>query len=108
MIFFCYLFKKKKTVPDDPIWFLDGHDSGQMFWRRDSTTSKVKFRCEVEVLEFERDPEEDRLLSRGEYNHSFSDQKPTHPIVVGATCLCAIAITVLLPWLMVQSHEPID
>lgn len=77
-----------------------------MFWRRDS--SKVKFRCEVEVLEFERDPEEELWMSKREFGHSFQDQQASHPIVVISTCICAIAVTVLLPWLMIGSNEPVD
>jgi hypothetical protein len=45
------------SVPPEPIWSLDRRESGHLFWRRES--SKVKFRCEVEVLEFEKDPAED-------------------------------------------------
>lgn len=96
------------TVPsEEPIWCLDKElGSGQMFWRRDS--SKVKFRCEVQVLEFERDPEEERFTSKLDHNLSFTDQTASHPIVVISTCICAIAVTVLLPWLMIGSNEPID
>lgn len=95
------------AVPiEEPIWCLDKElSSGHMFWRRDS--SKVKFRCEVEVLEFERDPEE-LLMSKRDFHHSFRDQDTSHPIVVISTCICAIAVTVLLPWLMIGSNEPIE
>lgn len=92
---------------EEPIWCLDKElSSGHMFWRRDS--SRVKFRCEVEVLEFVRDPEEEPMISKGDFNHSFNDQKPSHPIVVISTCICAIAVTVILPWLMIGSNEPLD
>lgn len=92
---------------DEPIWSLDKElISGKMFWRRDS--SRVKFQCEVEVLEFVRDPEEEHFTSKGEFNHSFHDQTASHPIVVISTCICAIAVTVLLPWLMIGSNEAID
>lgn len=92
---------------EDPIWCLEKElSSGQMFWRRDS--SKVKFRCEVEVCEFERDPEEEKWLAKREFNHSFQDHQTSHPIIVISTCICAIAVTVLLPWLMIGSNEPID
>lgn len=97
------------TVPseEEPIWCLDTEQvSGRMFWRRDS--SKVKFRCDVEVLEFVRDPEEVRFTSKDEFNLSFNDQTASHPIVVISTCICAIAVTVLLPWLMIGSNEPIE
>lgn len=92
---------------EEPIWCLDKEvNSGQMFWRRDS--SKVKFLCEVEVLEFERDPEEEAWLTKNSFKHSFLDQQTSHPIVVISTCICAIAVTVLLPWLMVGVNEPIE
>jgi hypothetical protein len=44
------------------MWCLDKLSSGQMYWRRDS--SKVSFRCDVEVLEFVRDPEEELWMSK--------------------------------------------
>lgn len=91
---------------EEPIWSLDELSSGQMFWRRDD--SKVKFRCEVEVLEFVRDPEEEIFMAKTDFGHSFQDQTASHPIVVISTCICAIAVTVLLPWLMIGSAEPID
>lgn len=96
------------AVPcEEPIWCLDKEvNSGHMFWRRDS--SKVKFRCEVEVLEFERDPEEELWLTKKDFNYSFLDQSSSNPIVVISTCICAIAVTVLLPWLMVGVNEPIE
>ena len=91
---------------EEPIWCLDQEQvSGRMFWRRDS--SKVKFRCEVEVLEFVRDPEEERFISK-DFDLSFSDQTASHPIVVISTCICAIAVTVILPWLMIGSNEAIE
>jgi hypothetical protein len=96
------------SVPsEEPIWCLDKElGSGQMFWRRDS--SKVRFAVEVEVLEFVRTPEEELFTSKHDFNHSFTDQTASHPIVVISTCICAIAVTVLLPWLMIGSNEPID
>jgi hypothetical protein len=96
------------TVPsEEPIWCLDQEQvSGRMFWRRDS--SRVKFCCDVEVLEFTRDPEEIRFTSKDDFHLSFTDQTASHPIVVISTCICAIAVTVLLPWLMVGSNQPIE
>jgi hypothetical protein len=95
------------TVPEEePMWCLDKLSSGQMYWRRDS--SKVSFRCDVEVLEFVRDPEEELWMSKVEIRHSFTDQQTSHPIVVISTCICAIAVTVLLPWLMIGSNQPIE
>ena len=47
--------------PADDLWKLDRRDSGSLFWRRDSAackTSRVKFRCDVDVVEFLPQPEE--------------------------------------------------
>lgn len=89
-------------VPPEPIWCLDRRESGHLFWRREA--SKVKFRCEVEVLEFVKDPSEDELiLVNGDLNNTFRIETISHPIVVCATCICAIAVTVLLPWFLIGS-----
>lgn len=90
------------TGADDD-WCLEKHElHGHLYWqRRDSENSKVRFKHEVEVLEFERDPEEDRLVSRGgEFSHTFGERRQANPIVVISTCIAAIAVTVLLPWFM--------
>lgn len=97
-VFYFYLI----LVPPEPIWCLDRRESGHLFWRRES--SKVKFRCEVEVLEFVKDPcEDEQFLVSGECNNTFRNQTISHPLVVCATCICAIAVTVLLPWFLIGS-----
>ena len=94
------------AVPAEPVWSLDRHETGDLFWRRDS--SKVKFRCEVEVLEFIKDPEENKnCWPSGRRRYQFKKHS-SHPIVVVATCLCAIIITVLLPWLMIGSNVAME
>jgi hypothetical protein len=94
-------------VPAEPIWSLDRHETGDLFWRRDS--SKVKFRCEVEVLEFVKDPEEDNdCWPNGRRRYQHRDGTASHPIMVVATVLAALGITVLLPWLMVGSNVMIE
>lgn len=95
-------------VPSDE-WLMDKEiGSGLFYLRRDS--SKVKFRCEVEVLEFVRDPEEELLTSRSEIYYSYRDceTSKSHPIVVISTCIAALAVTVLLPWIMIAVNEPIE
>lgn len=83
-------------VPSEPIWSLDRRESsGQLFWRRDQ--SKVKFRCEVEVLEYEKDPIEDQICYE---NDTF---RKTNLLVVCATCAAALAVTVVLPWFLMGS-----
>lgn len=84
------------SVPADPQWSLDRRESsGQLFWRRDE--SKVKFRCEVEVLEYVKDPVEDQL------SHDNSDFNTSNILVVCATCAAALAVTVILPWFLMGS-----
>lgn len=78
-------------------WIVDQqHETGTLFWRRDS--SRVKFRCEVEVLEFVRSPEELRFMMKREYVDNAS-----HPLVVVATCLFAIAVTIVVPWVFMST-----
>ncbi|XP_052872417.1 uncharacterized protein LOC128277870 [Anopheles cruzii] len=90
--------------PPEPVWCLDRRDSGHLFWRRES--SKVKFRYDVEVLEFTKDPYEDQLLiTDSELNRAKQDQAGalSNMIVVCATCVAAIAVTVVLPWFLIGS-----
>lgn len=92
----------------DDDWCLEKHAHGHLFWqRRDSENSKVRFKQEVEVMEFERDPEE-HSVSRGEFNHTFREGRQTHPIVVISTCICAFAITVYVCFMSISSSEPIE
>lgn len=77
----------------EPDWRLDRRDSGRLFWRREA--SKVRFRHEVEVLEYEKDPTE-HLIDYTDGNH-----RTNSVVLVAGTCMVAIAITVLLPWLLI-------
>lgn len=84
------------TVPSDPIWCLERRESsGHLFWRRDF--SKVKFRCDVEVLEYIKDPNEHLIT------YENNKTKNSNMIMVCATCVAAIAVTVILPWLLIGS-----
>lgn len=89
-------------MPSEPIWSLDRRESGHLFWRREA--SKVKFRCEVEVLEYEKDPAEhdSLILVNGDLSNTFKSQM-NHPIIVCATCIAALAVTVFLPWFLIGS-----
>jgi hypothetical protein len=90
----------------EPVWSLDRiHETGDLFWRRDS--SKVKFRCEVQVLEFERDPYEYNNWPRGGQRRCYGDDT-SNPIVVIATCVGAIVITILLPWFMAGESKIVE
>lgn len=84
------------TVPQEE-WFVDQqHETGTLYWRRDS--SRVKFRCEVEVLEFVRSPEEMRFMKAREYVENAS-----HPITVVMTCILALCVTVVIPWVFMST-----
>lgn len=93
-----FLFLNIILVPDEPVWNLERRESsGHLFWSRQS--SRVKFRCEVEVLEYVKHPDEHN------YDHSTEDK--LHPsdkmgniILICATCIAAIAVTTFLPWLL--------
>ncbi|ETN58760.1 hypothetical protein AND_009656 [Anopheles darlingi] len=90
--------------PSEPVWCLDRRDSGHLFWRRES--SKVKFRYDVEVLEFTKDPYEDQLLiTDSELNRTKQNQANavSNILVVCATCVAALAVTVVLPWFLIGS-----
>ncbi|XP_049544977.1 uncharacterized protein LOC125956808 isoform X3 [Anopheles darlingi] len=90
--------------PAEPVWCLDRRDSGHLFWRRES--SKVKFRYDVEVLEFTKDPYEDQLLiTDSELNRTKQNQANavSNILVVCATCVAALAVTVVLPWFLIGS-----
>ncbi|KAF6208481.1 hypothetical protein GE061_016937 [Apolygus lucorum] len=81
-----------------PNWILDRRDSGFLFWRRESAAAAktVKFRCEVEVLEF-WPSEEERALKR--YKGEINDEMPPPSALVCAVCLCAMLATVSYTWL---------
>uniref|UniRef100_A0AAG5D800 Protein with signal anchor n=1 Tax=Anopheles atroparvus TaxID=41427 RepID=A0AAG5D800_ANOAO len=92
------------NLPSEPVWCLDRRDSGHLFWRRES--SKVKFRCDVEVLEFTKDPYEDQLLITDSDLHRAKHDEAgalSNMLVVCATCVAAIAVTVVLPWFLIGS-----
>lgn len=105
-VYYCNLLKFSLyfnfiSVADEPIWNLERRESsGHLFWCRDS--SKVKFRCDVEVLEYVKDPDEHKCYYENYNQHSTAD-KITNAVVVCATCVAAIAVTVLLPWFLIGS-----
>lgn len=89
------------SVADEPIWNLERRESsGHLFWCRDS--SKVKFRCDVEVLEYVKDPDEHKCYYDN-YSQNSTADRITNAVVVCATCVAAIAVTVLLPWFLIGS-----
>ncbi|KAJ6639110.1 hypothetical protein Bhyg_11849 [Pseudolycoriella hygida] len=86
------------SVHDEPVWNLERRESsGCLFWSRQS--SKVKFLCDVTVLEYIQHPDE--------HNHDFSKEDKSSMVdkienfmVVFGTCIAAIAITTFIPWLL--------
>lgn len=61
------------------------------------------------MLEFIKDPDEDDdCWSSGRRRYHTKERTASHPIVVMATCVGAIVITVLLPWLMIGSNVAIE
>ena len=68
----------------------------------------MKFRYDVEVLEFTKDPYEDQLLiTDSELSRAKQQQQQagavSNMIVVCVTCVAAIAVTVVLPWFLIGS-----
>lgn len=85
-------------------WCLERRpSSGFLVWKKDE--SKVRFRFEVEVLEYEKDPEEHKLMHDGEHLKFSSStmQELSHTFVVCVTCVAAVAATLFVPWLVVGS-----
>lgn len=77
----------------EPEWILDRKDSGPLFWRRDSSQrSRVKFRYEVDVKEFQRS------------EHEFEDQFWSEPVSTvmstSMSVMICLTVTVLLPWFL--------
>ncbi|XP_018570709.1 uncharacterized protein LOC108910553 [Anoplophora glabripennis] len=87
-------------VPE-PQWILDQTDSGPLFWRRDSMgkNSRVKFRYEVEIKEFQRGAHE---LEEAEWCHHIQG---SNILTMGMTCLFCITVTVILPWFILIGNN---
>ncbi|XP_022217935.1 uncharacterized protein LOC111071106 [Drosophila obscura] len=83
----------------DPKWSLERRESsGHLVWRKESPESKVRFRFDVEVLEFEKHPHEE--LEEKEDHFSISNLSTT--IALCATCVAVVAATVFLPWYLME------
>ncbi|XP_022189585.2 uncharacterized protein LOC111048054 [Nilaparvata lugens] len=105
---------KEKLEPD---WILDRRDSGRLFWRRDSSgagaeagttaSNRVKFRCDVEILEFLRseheassEEEEDEDGWKGERRWlSSTEEIPPPSSLVGGLCVVVIIAVLTYQWL---------
>ncbi|XP_075147750.1 uncharacterized protein LOC142221808 [Haematobia irritans] len=83
----------------DPKWSLERRESsGHLVWRKESPKSRIRFRFDVEVLEFEKHPHEDF-----EYHDSgISLGSISSTVVMCATCVAAVAVSVFLPWYLME------
>jgi len=87
------------SVHDEPVWNLERRESsGCLFWSRQS--SRVKFRCDVEVLEYVKHPDENNDNYNNTEDKVHPNDKIGNIILVCATCVAAIAVTTFLPWLL--------
>lgn len=90
----------------EPGWKLERKGSALLL-RRDSGLSqssrrqRVCFRCDVEVREYERD-EDYYYGSSGELGGGGGEPEvAASPLAMCASCLAAICVTVVLPWLLI-------
>lgn len=102
MIFFSFPDHDKFS----PDWSLERRaSSGQLVWRKEAPNSKIRFRFHVEVLEFEKDPREHTFDdSDGHKLYNSNSNKNASPIMVMASCIIAIGVTVLLPWYLLGAN----
>lgn len=70
--------------------------TGLLFWRRDA--SKVKFRHDVEVHEYVKDPRE----HQSNYQDTVEENRLTSILIVAATCVAAACATVVIPYLLLS------
>lgn len=94
----------------DPNWILDRRNSGRLFWRRDSVSegNRVKFRCDVEVLEFlkteaERDLDDWSSEDEDDCKHRWrrriwDEEIPPYSNFWGSVCALAIAAVLVYQW----------
>ncbi|GJQ67872.1 hypothetical protein Trydic_g16634 [Trypoxylus dichotomus] len=90
---------EKFGVPE-PQWILDKAESGWLFWRREPTgnNARVKFRDDVEVVEFCRSEHE---LEEVEWPDNL---QRTNGLTMSMAFLFCIAITILLPCLLFKNY----
>ncbi|EDV93840.1 uncharacterized protein LOC6564195 [Drosophila grimshawi] len=83
----------------DAKWNLERRESsGHLVWCKDSPSAKVRFRFDVEVLEFEKHPNED--LDHKADNMSVINLSST--LALCATCVAVVAASVFLPWYLME------
>lgn len=82
----------------EPGWKLERKGSALLLRRDESSyekRSRVCFRCDVEVREFERDDVID------DYGVEVETEAAASPLAMCASCLAALCVTVILPWLLI-------
>ncbi|KAL9892559.1 uncharacterized protein LOC119641718 [Glossina fuscipes] len=83
----------------DPKWSLERRESsGLLIWRKESPRSRIRFRFDVEVLEFEKHPHEDYV----HHENSLSIGNISSTVALCATCIAAVAVSVFLPWYIME------
>lgn len=88
-----------------PDWSLERRaSSGQLVWRKEAPNSKIRFRFHVEVLEFEKDPNEHNFDDSDGHKLYNSSPNNASPIMMMASCIIAIGVTVLLPWYLLAAN----
>ncbi|XP_058801366.1 uncharacterized protein LOC131670061 [Phymastichus coffea] len=98
-----------QMLMDEPGWKLERKGSALLL-RRDSSLhhrrTRVCFRCDVEVREYERD--EDYYYHEDSYGNAVlvngggsTETLAASPLAMCASCLAAICVTVVLPWLLI-------
>ncbi|XP_018328770.1 uncharacterized protein LOC108739385 [Agrilus planipennis] len=90
-----------ENLISEPQWILDRKGSGPLFWRRTSISRKnqrVKFRHDVEVLEFCRSEHEMETFLQQQQPE---EQEESNTISMGMTAIVCLMVTVLLPWYLI-------
>ncbi|XP_044766827.1 uncharacterized protein LOC123322844 [Coccinella septempunctata] len=75
----------------DPQWILDQRNDGVLYWRRENGETRVTFLHAVEVLEFEREEQENEVYRR----------IGSSLIGISLSCIACVLITAILPWYLV-------
>ncbi|KAF7393239.1 hypothetical protein HZH66_009072 [Vespula vulgaris] len=87
-----------RMLVQEPGWKLERKGSALLLRRDESSyekRSRVCFRCDVEVREFERDDVID------DYGVEVETEATASPLAMCASCLAALCVTVILPWLLI-------
>lgn len=84
----------------DPKWSLERRESsGHLVWRKESPRSRIRFRFDVEVLEFEKQPHEDFDQF---HENGLTLGNISSTVMLCATCVAAVAVSVFLPWYLME------